>query len=145
MLGLLGLGALDRCLNRILAFLCGFGLSGGLARSAFGLACGRFGFQPRLTGLKSLPGVIRALLFLFAVANLSLGGAIVLHQRDLTGTNIRTGAAFNAVEKAVLCQLVLILRAGEPVELLREQRSDRLQRSGRNEYRVLQALAGATH
>src|SRR5690606_2480462 len=108
-------------------------LAGGLclgllgARGAFGtgLAVGfllLFGAtQAFLAPFETLPGVLGLLLFLLERADLALGGAVVLHQRNARGADIGAGAALDAVEQVVGLELLVFLAQGEEMQLLRQQ------------------------
>ncbi len=108
-------------------------LAGGLclgllgARGAFGtgLAVGfllLFGAtQALLAPFETLPGVFGLLLFLLQCADLALGGAVVLNQRNARGADIGAGAALDAVEQVVGLELLVFLAQGEEMQLLRQQ------------------------
>ena len=106
---------------------CGLGLSGlGLRRfSCAGLAFGFFLFfsatQAFLAQLEALFRLFGLELLLLQVANLALGCAVILHQRDARRANIGAGAAFDAVEQVVRLELLVFLADGEKVQLLRQQ------------------------
>ena len=104
--------------------------------SAFALrslgACSAFGaglalgflllFRPAqafLAQFEALLGVFGFLLLLFQFADLALGGAVVLHQRDAGRADVGAGAALDAVEQVVRLELLVLLAKGKKVQLLR--------------------------
>ena len=71
--------------------------------------------------VEPLFGINGPLLFVMHMCKLSLGGAVILHQRNMAGTHIGAGAAFDAVEQVVRLELFVLLAQGEEVQLLRQQ------------------------
>jgi hypothetical protein len=73
----------------------------------------------RLEAPARVPGL---LLLLASLADRTLGGAVVLHQRDAAGADPGAGAALDAVEQVVLLEVCVILGLCVPEQLLRQQR-----------------------
>lgn len=96
------LGTLNCRLNRIDPRLIGLKLRRSLARCPLGFASGRFGFQSQLSGLKPHTRIIRALFFLFAVADMAFGSAIILNQRDLARAHIGAGTTLDTIKQTML-------------------------------------------
>src|SRR5690606_26756127 len=107
----------------------GRGLLGGLGPGGAlgaGLALGFLlllgAAQPLLALFEALARVFGLLLLLLQLADLALGGAEVLHQRDARRAHIGAGAAFDAVEQVMGAQLLVVLTQGGGMHLLGQQR-----------------------
>ena len=104
--------------------LGGLGFGGTLgAGNALGFLLFFGAAQALLAPFETLLGMFGLLLLLFQFANLGLGRAVVLHQRNARRADIGTGAALDAVEQVVRLELVVLLAEGEEVQLLRQQAS----------------------
>ena len=120
-------GRFGRCCITASRSGCGLGLRGlGLGR--FGSAGLTFGFflffgaaQAFLAQLEALFRLFGLELLLLQVANLTLGGAVVLHQGNARRADIGAGAALDAVEQVMCLELLMLLADGEEVQLLRQQ------------------------
>ncbi len=90
-----------------------------------GLALGLLLFlgtaQTLLAQFEALLGVLGLLLLLLQLADLALGGAVVLHQRDARWTDVGAGAAFDTVEQVMGLELFVFLAESEEVQLLWQQ------------------------
>ncbi len=119
---------------------CARGCSGGIRGHlrAFALrrlgTCGAFGAglalgfllflgtaQTLLAQFEALLGVLGLLLLLLQLADLALGGAVVLHQRDARWADVGAGAAFDTVEQVMRLELFVFLAESEEVQLLWQQ------------------------
>ena len=103
--------------NRLLIF-------GGRLNGGFFMPLGARGFltlQARLSGLESGFGFRSALLFLTNRRDLGLFLTEVLHQRNITWTYPRAGAALDAVRQIMGSGFIVLLTFAEPVQLLRQQ------------------------
>ncbi len=72
-------------------------------------------------GLVTAARLLGSLFLLLLGPGLGLGEAVVLHQWNMGWTDPGAAAALDTVEEVVLLGLLQILRAGVPVELLRQQ------------------------
>ena len=107
-LGRLGfLGGFQSC--------CFFGASLTVTFFLFG-----FTLQAFLAVLKALLGVIRFVLLQIQRTDIRLGCAVVLHQRDTAGANVRASAALNAVKQILPLELIVLFAQCKKVQLLRQ-------------------------
>ena len=125
--GLFGFGAVYRCLDRVFDTLTAGGrhlrtlLRGQFAGGALGFP-GRFLlFNPCLARLEAHTGLLRLGVFSSQLQYFGLGGAVVLHQRNIAGAGPGTGAALDTVKQVMPLQFVEFPGLGEPEQLLRQQ------------------------
>ena len=76
-------------------------------------------FNAVLMLLEPLLPVLTLQLSCLLSPNLRLTCAIILHQRNVTGTDIGTGATFDTVEQAMCQVLLVVMGTGKGIELLR--------------------------
>ncbi len=119
---------------------CARGRSGGIRDHlrAFALrrlgACGALGAglalgfllflgtaQALLAQFEALLGMLGLLLLLLQLADLGLGGAVVLHQRDVRRADVGAGTTLDAVEQMVGLELLVLLAQCKEMQLLRQQ------------------------
>src|SRR5690606_29878267 len=102
--------------------LGGLRLGGGFgARLALGFLLGQLPLLARLALFEALPSPVGLLLFFPLPTDLGLGMAVVLHQRNAAGTDIRAGATLDAVHQVKLLGLFQLAGTGKPVKLLWQQ------------------------
>ena len=120
--GFAGFHRLGRGLDGGRGLLGGLGQRGLLgARLAFGFLLFLGAAQTFLALFETLARVLGLLLLLLQLADLALGGAEILHQRNVRRAHVGAGAALDAVEQVLGAQLFVVLAQGEEMQLLRQQ------------------------
>src|SRR5690606_15602247 len=89
---------------------------------AFGFLLFLGAAQAFLALLEAQARMLGLLLLLLQLADLALGGAEILHQRDAGRADVGAGAALDAVEQVVGAQLLVIVAQGKEMQLLGQQR-----------------------